>query len=77
MRRLQNAEIVVAAMEKLYVNEVRSDGEVCTVGLYYSRAEAENIVAQLRKIPEKSACRYEITHALRVSASTNVPNKRN
>jgi len=37
-------------MDKLYVNEIRPDGEVSTVGLFYSRVEAENIVAQLRSI---------------------------
>ena len=48
-------------MEKLYVNEISRNGEVSTVGLFYCRGEAENIVAQLRSIAEKSSCRYEIT----------------
>ena len=52
-------------MEKLYVNEIRPDGEVSTVGLFYSRAEAEKIVAMLRDIPERSAYRYEIVRAVR------------
>ena len=52
-------------MEKLYVNEIRPGGEVSTVGLFYSRAEAEKIVAMLRDIPERSACRYEIVQAVR------------
>ena len=52
-------------MEKLYVNEIRPDGDVSTVGLFYSRAEAENIVAQLRRVPEKCNCRYEIIEAVR------------
>jgi hypothetical protein len=52
-------------MEKLYVNEIRPDGEVSTVGLFYSRAEAEKIIAMLRDIPEQSACRYEIVQAVR------------
>jgi hypothetical protein len=52
-------------MEKLYVNEVGTDGELSTVGLFYSRSEAENIVAQLRSIPEKAACRFEIIEAVR------------
>ena len=52
-------------MDKLYVNEIRSDGEFSTVGLFYSRAEAEKIVAMLRDIPERSACRYEIVPAVR------------
>jgi hypothetical protein len=47
-------------MEKLYVNEIRPNGEVSTVGLFYSRGEAEHIVAQLRGVPEKRNCRYEI-----------------
>jgi hypothetical protein len=52
-------------MEKLLVNEIRPDGEVSTVGLFYSQAEAEKIVAMLRDIPEQSACRYEIVQAVR------------
>ena len=58
-------------MEKLYVNEIRLNGEVSTVGLFYSRAEAENIVVQLRRVPEKSACRYEIVEAVRHVLSVN------
>jgi hypothetical protein len=50
-------------MDKLYVKEIRPDGEVNTVGLFYSRAEAENIVAQLRSIPDRCHNRYEIVHA--------------
>jgi hypothetical protein len=52
-------------VEKLYVNEIRPDGEVSTVGLFYSRAEAKNIVAMLRDIPERADCRYEIVEAVR------------
>jgi hypothetical protein len=52
-------------VEKLYVNEIRPDGAVSTVGLFYSRAEAEKIVAMLRDIPERAACRYEIVQAVR------------
>lgn len=52
-------------MEKLYVNEIRPDGEISTVGLFYSRVEAENIVAQLRAIPDRADCRYEIIEAVR------------
>jgi hypothetical protein len=52
-------------MEKLYVNEIHPDGEVSTVGLFYSQAEAEKIVAMLRDIPERSCCRYEIVQAMR------------
>ena len=60
-------------MEKLYVNEIRLDGDVSTVGFFYSRAEAENIVAQLRSVPEKSDCRYEIIEAVRHVLSVNNP----
>lgn len=56
-------------MEKLYVNEIGPDGEVSTVGLFYSRAEAENIVAQLSANPERPACRYEIVPAERPTLS--------
>ena len=52
-------------MDKLYINEIRADGEVSTVGLFYSQAEAEKIVAMLRAIAERSACRYEIVEAVR------------
>jgi hypothetical protein len=52
-------------MEKLYVNEIRPDGEVSTVGLFYSRGEAESIVAQLRSIPDRASYRYEIIEAVR------------
>jgi hypothetical protein len=60
-------------MEKLYVNEIRPDGEVSTVGLFYSRAEAENIVAQLQSILEKADCHYEIVEAVTGSPSTSSP----
>ena len=52
-------------MEKLYVNEIHPDGEVSTVGLFYSQAEAEKIVVMLRDIAERSGCRYEIVQAVR------------
>ena len=63
-------------MKKLYVNEIRSDGYVSTVGLFYSRAEAENVVAQLGKIPEKHNCRYEITDIVPLASSTRLMRKR-
>jgi hypothetical protein len=63
-------------MEKLYVNEISPNGEVSTVGLFYSRAEAENIVAQLRRLPEKADCRYEIVEVLPGFSSTNPPKTR-
>lgn len=52
-------------MEKLYVNEIGPDGEVSTVGLFYSRAEAQKIVDMLRADPDRSSCRYEIAEAMR------------
>jgi hypothetical protein len=55
-------------VEKLYVNEILPDGEISTVGLFYSRVEAENIVARLRSLPEKRECRYEITDAVPASS---------
>jgi len=48
-------------MEKIYVNEIRPDGEISAVGLFYSRKEAEVIVKQLQSLPEKQDCKYEIT----------------
>jgi len=63
-------------MDKLYVNEIRPDGEVSTVGLFYSRGEAEHIVAQLRSLPEKVDCRYEIVEAVAGMASTNPPKRK-
>jgi hypothetical protein len=52
-------------MDKLYVNEIRPEGDVSTVGLFYSRTEAENIVAQLRAVPNRAGCHYEIVEAVR------------
>jgi hypothetical protein len=63
-------------MEKLYVNEIRPNGEVSTVGLFYSRGEAENIVVQLRSLPEKADCRYEIVEAAPGPPSTNPPKQK-
>lgn len=51
-------------MEKLYVDEIRPGGEVSTVGLFYSRAEAEGVIAKLRELPERSNCTYEIREAV-------------
>jgi hypothetical protein len=48
-------------MEKLFVHEFSPDGEVSTVGLFYSRKEAEHVVTQLLTLPQKQKCRYEIT----------------
>lgn len=62
-------------MEKLYVNEIGPDGNLSTVGLFYSLAEAETIVAQLRKIPERRDCRYEIIEAVRHVLSAKDPQR--
>lgn len=45
-------------MDKFYLQEHRPGGEVSTVGLYYSRQEAEDVIAQLRQLPEKQDCEY-------------------
>jgi hypothetical protein len=52
-------------MEKLYVNEIGPDGVVSTVGLFYSRAEAQKIVEMLRANPDRTSHRYEIVEAVR------------
>ncbi len=52
-------------MEKLYINEIRPDGEVSTVGLFYSQPEAQKIVDKLRANPERTDYRYEIIEAVR------------
>ena len=55
----------IELMEKLYVNQIGPDGELSTVGLFYSQAEAEKIVVMLRDIPERATFRYEIVPAVR------------
>jgi hypothetical protein len=45
------------------------------VGLFYSRAEAERVVAQLRAIPERDQCRYEIVAAVQ-SGFTSVKDRK-
>lgn len=52
-------------MEKLYVNEIAPNGEVSTVGLFYSQAEAQRIVDMLRANPDRAGYRYEIVAAVR------------
>ena len=52
-------------MEKLYVNEIGPDGEVSTVGLFYSNAEAEKIIDLLRADPGRAMFRYEVVEAVR------------
>jgi hypothetical protein len=48
-------------VKKLYVHEIRPNGEVSTVGLFYSTEEAEDIVEKLRELAEKKSCKYEIS----------------
>jgi hypothetical protein len=48
-------------VKKLYVHEIQPNGEVSTVGLFYSTEEAEDIVEKLRELAEKKSCKYEIT----------------
>ena len=52
-------------MEKLYVNAIGPDGNVSTVGLFYSQPEAQKIVDLLRANPERTGDRYEIVEAVR------------
>lgn len=52
-------------MQKLYVNEIAPDGEVSTMGLFYSLAEAEEVVTMLRANPDRAMHRYEIVEAVR------------
>ena len=56
-------------MEKLYVNEVGPNGDVSTMGLFYSQAEAEKIVDMLRANPDRVSYRYEIIEAVRHTLS--------
>lgn len=52
-------------MEKLYVNQIAPDGQVSTMGLFYSRAEANRIVTLLEANPERATYRYEMVKAVR------------
>jgi len=45
-------------VDKFYLQEQRPDGEVSTVGLFYSRQEVEEVIAKLRELPEKQGCEY-------------------
>ena len=56
-------------MEKLYVNEIGPNGDVSTMGLFYSQAEAEKIVDMLRANPDRVGYRYEIVEAVRHTLS--------
>jgi hypothetical protein len=62
-------------MEKLYVNAIDPDGEVSTVGLFYSQPEAQKIVELLRANPERAGYRYEIVEAVRRLLSEKVADK--
>ena len=53
------------AMEKLYVNQIAPNGQVSTLGLFYSRPEAQKIVDMLASNPERTGYRYEIVEAVR------------
>ena len=60
-------------MEKLYVNAIDPDGDVSTVGLFYSQLEAQKIVDMLRANPERTGYRYEIIEAVRHVLSEKSP----
>ena len=62
-------------MQKLYVNEIAPDGTVSTVGLFYSQAEAQEVVKMLRANPDRAAYRYEIVEAVRHILSEKVSNR--
>jgi hypothetical protein len=62
-------------MEKLYVNEIGPDGDVSTVGLFYSRGEAKKIVDMLRANPDRTGYRYEIVEAARHSLTEKQANR--
>lgn len=62
-------------MEKLYVNEIGPDGAVSTVGLFYSQAEAQKIVAMLRANPDRAGYRYEVVEAVRQILSEKEPRR--
>jgi hypothetical protein len=59
-------------MEKLYINEIGPDGEVSTVGLFYSQGEALKIIEMLRADPDRATYRYEIVEAARHVLSERV-----
>lgn len=61
----KDAKFGKVGMEKLYVNAVGPDGDVSTVGLFYSQPEAQKIVDMLRANPERVGYRYEIVEAVR------------
>ena len=60
-------------MEKLYVNAIGPDGDVSTVGLFYSQPEAQKIVELLGANPERAGYRYEIVEAVRHVLSEKNP----
>jgi len=64
-QRRQGAKFRKVEMEKLYVNAIGPEGDVSTVGLFYSRPEAQKIIDMLRANPERSGYRYEIVEAVR------------
>ncbi len=64
-QRRKGAKVGKLSMEKLYVNEIRPDGAISTVGLFYSLPEAQKIVDLLRANPDRAGNRYEIIEAVR------------
>jgi hypothetical protein len=62
-------------MEKLYVNEIAPNGTFSTVGLFYSQAEAQNVVELLRANRDRAAYRYEIVEAVRQILSEKALNR--
>jgi hypothetical protein len=61
----KDAKFGKVGMEKLYVNAIGPDGDVSTIGLFYSQPEAQKIVDMLRANPERVGYRYEIVEAVR------------
>ena len=57
-------------MEKLYVNEIGPDGEVSTVGLFYSQPKPKDRRHAARR-SGASGYRYEIVEAVRHVLSEN------
>lgn len=60
-------------MEKLYVNAIGPDGDISTVGLFYSQPEAQKTVDMLGTNPERVGYRYEIVEAVRHVLSEKNP----
>ena len=63
-------------MEKLYVDEIDPEGKISTLGLFYSREEAQRVVDLLRANPERTGHRYEIVEAVRHTLDDGQPRGR-